>query len=295
MSYPYKTEHKEMSLHCNFLTIKHYYRKVKGACIIISFLKSLTSQGVYDFPYQSSSLLPIEAFPSLIALRHILQHRYHFLAKALRSQHYEIPAMPKHLLQEVVARANGQVIFTIHAVWRFPHPLLTLMQWHFLNVVVLRIEGTDANLLWLYIVHFIDAKAILVITIESQESLHLRRQRMLLANHLHIGNSVERKIPHSLLFIGKDIRWMQRLSNYDKAVARLQNAAKIIATEKQFSGEIDELLKEKKSQKYPHLSIIEDKNTNLHTFIHYKRQKSQNLSIIKDKIRIFAKNIHYKR
>ena len=37
MSYPYKTEHKEMSLHCNFLTIKHYYKKVKGACIIISF------------------------------------------------------------------------------------------------------------------------------------------------------------------------------------------------------------------------------------------------------------------
>ncbi len=181
MSYPYKTEHKEMSLHCNFLTIKHYYRKMKGACIIISFLKSLTSQGVYDFPYQSSSLLPIEAFPSLIALRHILQHRYHFLAKALRSQHDEIPAMPKHLLQEVVARANGQVIFTIHAVWRFSHPLLTLMLWHFLNIVVLRIEGTDANLLWLYIVHFIDAKAILVITIESQE------------------------IPHSLLFIGKGI------------------------------------------------------------------------------------------
>lgn len=145
MSYPYKTEHKEMSLHCNFLTIKHYYRKMKGACIIISFLKSLTSQGVYDFPYQSSSLLPIEAFPSLIALRHILQHRYHFLAKALRSQHDEIPAMPKHLLQEVVARANGQVIFTIHAVWRFPHPLLTLMLWHFLNIVVLRIEGTDAT------------------------------------------------------------------------------------------------------------------------------------------------------
>lgn len=113
--------------------------------------------------------------------------------------------MPKHLLQEVVARANGQVIFTIHAVWRFPHPLLTLMLWHFLNVVVLRIEGTDANLLWLYIVHFIDAKAILVITIGSQESPHLRRQRMLLANHLHIENSVERKIPHSLLLIGKGI------------------------------------------------------------------------------------------
>ena len=31
MSYPYKTEHKEMSLHCNVLTIKHYYIKNEGS------------------------------------------------------------------------------------------------------------------------------------------------------------------------------------------------------------------------------------------------------------------------
>lgn len=42
----------------------------------------------------------------------------------------------------------------------------------------------------------------------------------------------------------KDIRWIQRLNNDDKALARLQNAAKIIATEKQFSGDVDDLLKE---------------------------------------------------
>ena len=40
----------------------------------------------------------------------------------------------------------------------------------------------------------------------------------------------------------QDIRWIQRLSNYDKAVARLQNAARIVSTEKQFSGEVDDLL-----------------------------------------------------
>jgi len=39
----------------------------------------------------------------------------------------------------------------------------------------------------------------------------------------------------------QDIRWIQRLSNYEKAVARLQNAAKIVSTEKQFSGEVDDL------------------------------------------------------
>ena len=42
----------------------------------------------------------------------------------------------------------------------------------------------------------------------------------------------------------KDIRWIQRLNNDDKALARLQTAAKIIATEKQFSGDVDDLLKE---------------------------------------------------
>lgn len=48
----------------------------------------------------------------------------------------------------------------------------------------------------------------------------------------------------------KDIRWVQRLSNYDKAVARLQNAAKIIATEKQLSGDADDLLKEGLVQRF---------------------------------------------
>ncbi len=47
-----------------------------------------------------------------------------------------------------------------------------------------------------------------------------------------------------------DIRWIQRLSNYDKAVARLQNAAKIVSTEKQFSGEVDDLLKEGLVQRF---------------------------------------------
>lgn len=48
----------------------------------------------------------------------------------------------------------------------------------------------------------------------------------------------------------RDIRWVQRLSNYDKAVARLQNAAKIVSTEKQFSGEVDDLLKEGLVQRF---------------------------------------------
>ena len=48
----------------------------------------------------------------------------------------------------------------------------------------------------------------------------------------------------------QDIRWMQRLSNYDKALARLQNAAEIVSTEKQFSGEVDELLKEGLVQRF---------------------------------------------
>ena len=48
----------------------------------------------------------------------------------------------------------------------------------------------------------------------------------------------------------QDVRWIQRLSNYNKAVARLQNAAKIISTEKQFSGEVDDLLKEGLVQRF---------------------------------------------
>ncbi len=48
----------------------------------------------------------------------------------------------------------------------------------------------------------------------------------------------------------QDIRWVQRLSNYDKALARLQNAAKIVSTEKQFSGDVDDLLKEGLVQRF---------------------------------------------
>ena len=48
----------------------------------------------------------------------------------------------------------------------------------------------------------------------------------------------------------RDIHWIQRLGNYEKAVARLQNAAKIVSTEKLFSGEVDDLLKEGLVQRF---------------------------------------------
>lgn len=48
----------------------------------------------------------------------------------------------------------------------------------------------------------------------------------------------------------KDIRWVQRLDNYDKALARLRNAAKIVSAEKQFSGDVDDLLKEGLVQRF---------------------------------------------
>ena len=47
-----------------------------------------------------------------------------------------------------------------------------------------------------------------------------------------------------------DIRWIQRLSNYDKAVARLRNAASIIANEKHFDNDTDNLLKEGLIQRF---------------------------------------------
>ena len=53
-----------------------------------------------------------------------------------------------------------------------------------------------------------------------------------------------------LMSENQDIRWVQRLSNYDKAVDRLQNAARIVSTEKQFSGEVDDLLKEGLVQRF---------------------------------------------
>ena len=46
------------------------------------------------------------------------------------------------------------------------------------------------------------------------------------------------------------IRWIQRLDNYDKAVARLRDAARIISAEKGFSGEEDDLLKEGLVQRF---------------------------------------------
>lgn len=46
-----------------------------------------------------------------------------------------------------------------------------------------------------------------------------------------------------------DIRWMQRLDNYNKAVARLQNAAAIIA-DRQFDSDADDLLKEGLVQRF---------------------------------------------
>ncbi len=48
----------------------------------------------------------------------------------------------------------------------------------------------------------------------------------------------------------QDIRWIQRLSNYDKALTRLQNAARIVSTEKQFHGDVDDLLKEGLVQRF---------------------------------------------
>lgn len=47
-----------------------------------------------------------------------------------------------------------------------------------------------------------------------------------------------------------DIRWVQRLSNYDKAVDRLQNAAQIISTEGDFRSDVDDLLKEGLIQRF---------------------------------------------
>lgn len=47
-----------------------------------------------------------------------------------------------------------------------------------------------------------------------------------------------------------DVRWIQRLDNYDKAVARLQTAANILSSEGLFTGDVDELLKEGLIQRF---------------------------------------------
>ena len=48
----------------------------------------------------------------------------------------------------------------------------------------------------------------------------------------------------------KDIRWIQRLENYIKALERLRKAAEIISAAKMFSGEVDDLLKEGLIQRF---------------------------------------------
>lgn len=47
-----------------------------------------------------------------------------------------------------------------------------------------------------------------------------------------------------------DIRWVQRLSNYDKAVARLQKAVEIVTSGNASPGDVDELLKEGLIQRF---------------------------------------------
>lgn len=48
----------------------------------------------------------------------------------------------------------------------------------------------------------------------------------------------------------EDIRWIQRLSNYNKAVARLQDAAAITSANNGFGKETDDLLKEGLIQRF---------------------------------------------
>lgn len=47
-----------------------------------------------------------------------------------------------------------------------------------------------------------------------------------------------------------DIRWVQRLDNYDKAVTRLDSAVSIVSREQYLSGEVSDLLKEGLIQRF---------------------------------------------
>lgn len=49
---------------------------------------------------------------------------------------------------------------------------------------------------------------------------------------------------------GQDIRWRQRLDNYNKALTRLRKAAEIIAAEQHVSSDVDDLLKEGLVQRF---------------------------------------------
>lgn len=48
----------------------------------------------------------------------------------------------------------------------------------------------------------------------------------------------------------QDVRWRQRLENYDKALARLRKAVDIIAAEQHGRSEVDDLLKEGLVQRF---------------------------------------------
>lgn len=48
----------------------------------------------------------------------------------------------------------------------------------------------------------------------------------------------------------KDIRWIQRLDNYAKALDRLKKASDIVSAARMFSGEVDDLLKEGLVQRF---------------------------------------------
>lgn len=47
-----------------------------------------------------------------------------------------------------------------------------------------------------------------------------------------------------------DTRWIQRLSNYDKALERLSKAANILSTNKMLGDDVDDLLKEGLVQRF---------------------------------------------
>lgn len=53
-----------------------------------------------------------------------------------------------------------------------------------------------------------------------------------------------------------DIRWIQRLSNYSKAVARLVNAANITSSGEQFDNDTDNLLKEGLIQRFEYVQEL---------------------------------------
>src|SRR5574344_1116486 len=109
--------------------------------------------------------------------------------------------MPQQFLKEITAGADGEGIFPIHSVFRLLYFLLTLVQRNLLDIIVFRIEGTDADFLYGHIFHPIDTKAIFIIILWSQELLQLCRQRMLLANKLQETDAVERKNPNEFSHI----------------------------------------------------------------------------------------------